>query len=227
MPPVCHISTYANVSQVTVNLLAQVIPGALIPGQPMANMMFKAYSIQTLSEAQSFTQDLKLGHYVKVPPRATFMVQLVATTIAAFVQVGVKEWMFSNIDSICHDHQPAHLTCPHNRVFLTSSAVFGLIGPSRQFGKGALYHPELYALVVGALLPIPFWLWERYRPGSLIRYLNIPVLLTGVQYLPPATGINYSSWFLVGFIFQYLVRRKNFAWWSRFNYVASGALDSG
>jgi hypothetical protein len=36
-------------------------------------MLFKAYSVQTLSAATSFVQDLKLGHYVKVPPRATFM----------------------------------------------------------------------------------------------------------------------------------------------------------
>jgi hypothetical protein len=35
--------------------------------------VFKAYSVQTLTEATSFVQDLKLGHYVKVPPRATFM----------------------------------------------------------------------------------------------------------------------------------------------------------
>lgn len=35
--------------------------------------VFKAYSVQTLTEAVSFVQDLKLGHYVKIPPRATFL----------------------------------------------------------------------------------------------------------------------------------------------------------
>ena len=39
----------------------------------MANMVFKVYSVQTLTEATSFVQDLKLGHYMKVPPRATFI----------------------------------------------------------------------------------------------------------------------------------------------------------
>lgn len=28
-------------------------------------------------------------------------------------------------------------------------------------------------------------------------------------------------------MFQYWIRKKNFAWWSKFNYVASSALDSG
>ena len=37
-----------------------------------AFQVFKAYSVQTLTEATNFVQDLKLGHYIKVPPRATF-----------------------------------------------------------------------------------------------------------------------------------------------------------
>ena len=58
------------------NLLAQIIPGLLLPGNPIANMVFKAYSVQTLTEATMFVQDLKLGHYIKVPPRATFLGEL-------------------------------------------------------------------------------------------------------------------------------------------------------
>jgi hypothetical protein len=103
----------------------------------------------------------------------------------------------------------------------------GLIGPSRQFGKGSLYHPQLYAIIAGALVPVPFWLWYRRHPDSWIRYVSTPVVLTGIWYIPPATGINYSSWFAVGFIFQFWVRRRNFAWWSKFNYILSAALDSG
>lgn len=60
-------------SQISLNLLAQIIPGTLLPGQPLTNMLFKAYSVQTLTESTSFVQDLKLGHYIKVPPRATFL----------------------------------------------------------------------------------------------------------------------------------------------------------
>lgn len=57
--------------------------------------------------------------------------------------------------------------------------------------------------------------------------MSTPVILNGVSNIPPATGINYSSWFAVGFVFQYWIRKKNFVWWSKFNYVASSALDSG
>ncbi|GAW07269.1 oligopeptide transporter [Lentinula edodes] len=54
-----------------------------------------------------------------------------------------------------------------------------------------------------------------------------PVIFNGTQLLPPATGINYVPWAIVGFIFQYLIRRRNFPWWTKYNYVLSAALDSG
>lgn len=116
---------YAMTGQgINLNILAQIIPGTLLPGNPLANMVFKAYSVQTLTEATGFVQDLKLGHYVKVPPRATFLVQFVATTLAAFIQVGVKTLIFNNVHDICTPDQPSQLVCPHNQVFFTASAVW-------------------------------------------------------------------------------------------------------
>jgi hypothetical protein len=82
-------------------------------------------------------------------------------------------------------------------------------------------------MIVGVFLPLPFWFWQRRYPNSFMKWVSTPVILNGVSGIPPATGINYSSWFAVGFIFQYLIRKKNFAWWSKFNYVASAALDTG
>jgi len=212
---------------ISLNIIAQIVPGTLLPGKPLANMVFKAYSVQTLAASTSFVQDLKLGHYVKVPPRATFMVQMIATILVAFIQVGVKEWIFANVPGICTPNQVSQLTCPHNEVFFTASAVWGLIGPTRQFGVGSIYHPHLYCIIVGIFIPVPFYLWQRRYPKSWVRYVSTPVVLAGLSAIPPATGINYSSWFLVAFIFQYLIRKRNFAWWSKFNYVLSSALDSG
>lgn len=189
--------------------------------------IFKAYAVQTLAEGTAFVQDLKLGHYVKLPPRATFSVQLVATTLVGLLQVGVKEWMFSHIPDICQPGQKDFLTCPHNQVLYTTSAIWGLIGPARQFGTESIYHPQLYAIAIGAVLPLPFWLWQRKWPNKYNKYINLPIILNGIGLIPPATGINYSSWFLLGFIFQFVIRRRNFVWWSKFNYVLTAAFDCG
>lgn len=190
-------------------------------------MIFKSYALQTLSEGSRFVQDLKLGHYIKVPPRATFLVQLVSTLTVAFIQCGMQQLLFNSVPDICTSNQKYDLTCPHNEVFYQASVLWGVIGPGRQFGSTSMYHPEVYALIIGAILPIPFWIWQRRYPDSWIRYINTPLVLTSISAIPPATGINYSSWFLVGFIFQYVIRRRNFAWWSKFNYVTSAAMDSG
>ena len=50
--------------------------------------------------------------------------QSLATILAAFVQVGVKEWMFGNVKDICDPNQESFLTCPHNQVFFTASAIW-------------------------------------------------------------------------------------------------------
>ena len=65
---------YALTAQiVTINLISEMIPGYLLKGKPIANMLFKTFSIQCLQSALYFVQDLKLGHYMKIPPRVTFM----------------------------------------------------------------------------------------------------------------------------------------------------------
>ena len=120
-------------------------------------------------------------------------------------------------------HLVDHLVCrssDHPR----RANIRGLIGPSRLFNKGYLYHPQVWALLIGAVLPVPLWLWVRKYPRSIFRNMNIPVIINGGFSIPPATGINYSSFFIVGFIFQFWIRRRHFAWWSK---VSSGEERSG
>jgi hypothetical protein len=51
-------------------------------------------------------------------------------------------------------------------------------------------------------LPIPVWLWARKHPRSWVRNINFIVLLNGPTSIPAATGVNYASFVLVGFIFR-------------------------
>ena len=103
----------------------------------------------------------------------------------------------------------------------------GLISPSRQFGAGTIYHPWVYTFIIGAFLPLPFWRRRRRYPKSWVRLVSTPIILLSTSFIPPATGINYSSWFLVGFVFQHLIWEYNFTCWSKFNYVTGAAMDAG
>jgi hypothetical protein len=46
---------------------------------------------------------------------------------------------------------------------------------------------------------------------------SFPVIFSGIGAIPPASAVNYVPWAIVGFIFQYVVRRKHFSWWTKYN----------
>lgn len=49
----------------------------LIPGRPVANMYGALYGQHPMIQGIALMQDLKLGQYTKLPPRITFMTQMV------------------------------------------------------------------------------------------------------------------------------------------------------
>lgn len=73
--------------------MSQLLPGYLVPGNAIVNMasttlthvpdstptdgevlqLSKSYSLQTLLTSGQILQDMKLGHYMKIPPRTTFV----------------------------------------------------------------------------------------------------------------------------------------------------------
>nr|GAT55049.1 OPT oligopeptide transporter [Mycena chlorophos] len=224
--PIGMIQAITN-QQVGLNVITELIIGYALPGHPVAMMMFKTFGYITMAQALTFTSDFKLGHYMKIPPRQMFMAQVVATVLAGTVQLGVQAWMFTNITDMCVLGQPDGFWCPNTQVFGTASIIWGVIGPQRQFSHGQIYYALTFFFLIGFLLPVLGWLATRKWPNSWIRYLNFPVIFSGTGSIPPANSNNYVPWALVGFLFQYVIRRRHFAWWTKYNYVLSAALDSG
>ncbi|PVG00827.1 putative isp4-oligopeptide transporter [Serendipita vermifera] len=224
--PVGMLQAITN-QQIGLNVITELIVGYFLPGKPIAMMIFKTFGYITMAQALAFVSDLKLGHYMKIPPRLMFLAQTIATFVSCFVVVGVQAWMFENIPGMCQQNNTDRFTCPQARVFGTASLIWGGIGPQRIFSPGQLYYPLLFFFLIGAILPIPFYYCSRQWPQSLFKYVNLPVFMNGTMLMPPATGINYSSWAMTGFVFQYWIRRRHFKWWSRYNYILSAALDSG
>lgn len=58
------------------NIITEYIMGLIYPGKPIANVCFKVYGYMSMSQAVSFLSDFKLGHYMKIPPRSMFLVQV-------------------------------------------------------------------------------------------------------------------------------------------------------
>jgi OPT family oligopeptide transporter len=197
------------------------------PGRPIAMMLFKTYGYITMNQAHAFINDLKLGHYLKIPQRPMFFSQLIGTIWSCFVQLAVIEWGLRNIPNVCEVGQTNNFTCPNGRVFFTASVIFGLIGPKRIFSTGAIYGALQYFWLVGSVVPFLIYGLARMFPRSKIRFINAPIFLAGMVQLPPATPLSYLSWSIVGTVFQRFIRNRYRGWWMRFNYITSAGLDVG
>jgi OPT family oligopeptide transporter len=222
------IVTAITNQQSSLYLICQLICGVVFPGRPVANMVFVTYGYISSAQGIKFSSDLKLGHYMKIPPKILFQVQMASTLVSSVTQIGVLNWMFANILNICTPQAVNGFTCPIARVHFNGSILWGVIGPRRFFGPGALYRPLIWAFLVGAIAPILVWAVGRRRPDkSIWRKINLPVLFGSLSFIPPATGLNFSVWALVCFAFNYLVRRRAPAWWGKYTMILSAALDSG
>ena len=58
------------------NAITEYMMGLIYPGRPIANISFKVYGYMSMNQAVSFLNDFKLGHYIKIPPRSMFLVQV-------------------------------------------------------------------------------------------------------------------------------------------------------
>ncbi|KAF9261975.1 small oligopeptide transporter [Marasmius fiardii PR-910] len=207
--PVGIVQAITN-QKVALNVITELIIGYALPGRPVAMLMFKTWGYITMAQAMVFTGELKLGHYMKVPPRAMFWAQVIGTILAGTTQLGVQSWMFSNIPKMCDLHQPDGFTCPFTAVFGVSSIIV----------------PLVYFFLIGAIAPVIPWLISKRYPHSFMKYIH-PIVFAGTNLLPPATAVNFVPSAIVGFIFQYLIRRYRFSWWEKYNYILSAALDAG
>lgn len=223
----CGIVQATTNIQIGLNVITEFVIGYMQPGRPMAMMLFKSYGYISMYQGLFFCQDMKLGHYMKIPPRVTFAAQMISCLWSSVVQIAVMNWALSAIPNVCDQHQVNHYTCPNGRVFFNASVIWGAIGPARIFSPGQIYSPLLYFFIAGAVLPVLIYLGARAFPKSPIRYLNAPIIFGGSGLIPPATPLNYLSWGIVGFIFNRYIRNRWRGWWMHYNYVFSAGLDVG
>lgn len=99
----------------------------------------------------------------------------------------------------CIDHLVSCRSTFGSRYLIIGLESRGVIGPKIQFGPRFLNSIEIYGLAAGAFFPLVLWIWRRSPWGLRSRSVSI-LLLTLCNNIPPGTGINYSSWFLVSFI---------------------------
>lgn len=145
--------TAVTSNEVTLNVLAEFIGGALIPGNALAMSYFKMYGYITTAQAIAFASDLKLAHYVHIGPRLTFWAQIVPTIVTSLLQAGIFDFVMG-FKNVCTNEASFGMTCPGVNTFFTAAVFYGTLGPKRVFGSNGRYKTLLIGFPVGFLMVI-------------------------------------------------------------------------
>jgi hypothetical protein len=82
---------------------------------------------------------------------------------------------------------------------------------------GQLYYGLLFFFLLGTLAPLFLWISHKKFGIGFLKYINFPVAFGFSAFMPPATPINYIPAVFVCFIFNYIIRRRHFDWWAKYN----------
>ncbi|KAH7137462.1 OPT oligopeptide transporter protein-domain-containing protein [Dactylonectria estremocensis] len=214
--------------EVEYNVLAEFIGGAWQPGNALAMNFFKGFGYVTVAHALDFANDLKLGHYLKIPQRQTFWCQTVATIVSAFVCTGVMNFQITSIPNICETDQKDKFSCPGVQTYFTAAVLFGSLGARKVWGSGAQYTAMLAAFPVGLAFPVLYYYaTRRLSKTHWLTKIHPVVIFSGghtwspynLGYMWPAVLPAWLSWVWA--------RKRYLAFWSKYNYVLSAAFSTG
>ncbi|KAK6937737.1 Oligopeptide transporter, OPT superfamily [Dillenia turbinata] len=209
-----------------------LIGGNIYPKKPVAAMTFRCYAISSIDNAQTFLYSLKLGHYIKIPPRDMFKVQILGAALSCIVNFIVGWILISDVENICGFAgdlpEGSPWTCPGANDVLNDGLMWGVVSPNLIFGPLGMYSKFYIFFLVGALATILVWLLKWYFPRcEWLEDVQVPLIFAGPTKMPRTGAVQYWSWFAIGFCFNYIVYNKYTEWWSKFTYLLGNGLDTG
>ncbi|CAK9436502.1 uncharacterized protein LODBEIA_P10600 [Lodderomyces beijingensis] len=211
--------------QFGLNVLVELIVGYACPGNGLALAFIKALGYNIDGQAQNFVNDLKQGHYAKLPPRSLFRTQLLSVFVASFIQLAILNFQITGIKDYCVPGNRQKFTCPGTRTFYSASVLWGVIGPKRVFNH--LYPILRWCFLIGFLLAFPCIALKKWGPKKYLRSFEPSIIIGGFLNYAPYNLSYYIPGFYVSFVFMHYIKNKYEAWWQKYNYLLSTALGAG
>ncbi|OSD07818.1 OPT oligopeptide transporter [Trametes coccinea BRFM310] len=218
--------------QIEIKYAMNILSAFVHPGKPVSVMYVNLYGNSTAYQTLAMLQDLKLGQYTKIPPRSTFAAQMAGSIIGSIFN-------YTMMISIVKNNREALIDPLGTRIwsgwiiqgYNSSSVAMGALG-KELFAFGKPYYLVAFAIFIGLLFPIPFWIVHKLAPkGSVIargaEYIITPIVALYVGYLPYSVNGQWWSCFVIGFMSQVWARSRRPKWFKKYNYLTSAALDGG
>jgi len=232
----------------------QVVPGVIWPGRPLPQLVILMLGGAFEQLAGGFTQDLKYAHYAKLPPRAVFRGHIASCVVNCLIYCGMLEVMlvyFNQDNTLCQWDNKEHMVCNYANQVFSSVIFYGAFGTNNMF---KLYPVLPYCFLIGALLGLAWVLAEMAAPrtrayiktlmnekqdstfdqyvwqpaSSVLSCLNPAVALSGALNWTGNTNLTYATLGIyLAWLFQYYLKRRYTAWWSKYAYLIFAGLNVG
>ncbi|KAM7217967.1 sexual differentiation process protein 2 [Rhypophila decipiens] len=211
--------------EVTLNVIAEFIGGVWVEGNAVAMCFFKCHGFVTCAHALSFTRDLKLAHYLKIPQRFTFWAQMVPALASTFISIAVLQYQVG-IPKVCTDDAPFRFKCPRINTFFTAAVFWGTVGPRKIFGMGGPYAVTLVGFPIGCIVVAIFYFLSKKWPKNAVLRNAHPVVMMrgGLIWSPKTLAYVWPGVPVAAFSWLYL-KKRFLPFWSKYNYIISAAFS--
>ncbi|BGP20351.1 hypothetical protein JCM10213_001595 [Rhodosporidiobolus nylandii] len=213
--------------QVDASTLMLMLGSAVVPGNSQANMYFLLWGGTASTQGMHLAQDLKLAQYTKLPPRTTLWVQSLGTVIGGIVQIALMKEILQNKRDILLDPQGDNIWSGQQVQSFNSQAITWGALAKHMYAPGKTYEMLAFSILVGLLVPVPFYIVHRLYPKLRFNLIVTPLLCYGIGYLN--AGINSQNFMgvLTAVGSQYFWRKYRPTSFRKYNFILAAALDAG
>lgn len=195
---------------------------------PAGASVYGAIAGDAWYRAQYLLQDQKIGHYMHIPPRYLFFSQIFAELIGVPVNYGVIQWVLKSKGDylLGKKRDPTGQWTGQTLAGYNTNAIqYVVMGPARFFGSH-MYQPLKWGYVVGAFLPVLFYVAHRFFPRLRIDMWNITIFASTANTFLGNMSTGAPLRFFIAWFSMYYLYRRRFDVWRRYNYIVAAALDA-
>jgi len=189
-------------------------------------MYFTVFGYNGVIQGQLLLRDLKLAQLAHLSPKATFSGQILGTVIGAIFNYIMMQSIVDNQAKVLTSVEGTNVWSGQNVQQYNTLAVAWSIA-ANTFSVGARYQWVTISYLLGFIVPVPFYIIYRYTKIEFFKYINLSIILWYMGWLVVGVNASIFSFFILGFLAQWYLRKYHPALFVKYNYIVSAALDGG
>ncbi|KAJ5173914.1 Oligopeptide transporter OPT superfamily [Penicillium coprophilum] len=214
---------------IATNNLSKMLAGLILPGRPIGNMYFAAWSHNVITNTVNLSNDLKMGEYLKIPPRIMFLTQVYGTVLGGFINYAIMiSIVSSNRELLVDSNGNSAWSGATIQSYNTNAASWALAPYIYKIGTP--YGAVPLGIVAGAGVVMIHALFHRFVPkiGKFdTSEINLPQFIQYAGYIPynQSQTCVLFTWIIGGFYVQYYLRNYKPRIFKEYSYLIAGAFD--